>query len=409
MRVGHVVSLFPVASETFVADALLACRQLGQEVFIWSLRPPRPEIIHPDTQSLFENLRYPIHPLMPRFWLRVGWALLRRPGVFLACLWTVTMASPPRARELARNLYALLRACQIAFEAQRAGVQGFFAHFANSPATAAWCAARLLKLPWGVEAHGFDMEAHPRLLARIARDADLCTTVSESGLRYLRECLGEELAGRFQVVRCGVDVPPTVPPKGAGFRIVSVGRLRRGKGFSSLLSALAQLRRDGVAFACRIVGEGPLREELRAQAAREGVADRVAWLGPLPRPRVLEEMAAAHVLALPLVAVPGEREGLPVVVLEAMAQGAVVVSTPLYGIPEVVRDGSTGLLVAPGDAATLAAALRRLAQDSGLRARLAASAHRVVRQQFDRASTYPELARRIAAMIPSPTNTPGNA
>ncbi|MBE7557528.1 glycosyltransferase family 4 protein [bacterium] len=275
----------------------------------------------------------------------------------------------------------------------------FFAHFANSPATAAWVAASLLHVPFGLEGHGFDLEAHPRLLSRIVRDAVFCTTVSEAGRLYLRERLGEELAQRFHLVRCGVDAPERLPTKGADFRILAVGRLRRGKGFPTLLSALAHLAREGVACQCRIVGDGPAGSDLYAQAKREDIADRIAWLGMLPRPRVLEEMAAAHVLALPLLPVPGEREGLPVVVLEAMAHGAAVVTTPLYGIPEVVRDGDTGLLVPPGDAPALAAALRRLVEDAPLRERLAQNAFALARRDFNRDRTYRRLARHIAEML----------
>lgn len=406
-RVGHVVSLFPVASETFVADALLACRAAGQEVWIFSLRPPRPEIIHPHTSPLFERLSYPIHPLMPGFWSALGGGLVRRPGVLLSCLFAVLGCCGGSPRVLVKNLYALLRGCQIAAEARRAGLSALYAHFSNSPATAAWTAARMLELPFGLHAHGFDLEAHPRLLARIARDARLRVVVSESGRRFLGAHLGQELGDSFEVHRCGVELPaepPARPP--APFRILSVGRLRRGKGFAALLPALGRLDRAGLDFHCRIVGDGPLRGELAALAEREGIAPRVTWLGMLPRPRVLAEMAAAHAVALPLTPVAGEREGLPVVVLEAMAQGAAVVSSPLYGIPEVVEHEATGLLVPPGDSVGLAAALRRLAEEPALRDRLAAAARARIARDFQRDACYGPLAARISALaVPNSTRS----
>ena len=400
--VGHVVSLFPVASETFVADSMLACRAHGQAVHIWSLRPPRSEVIHPRTHDLYENLDYPVHPLLPGFWIAILGALLFRPGVVISCMASITLHSGGFTA-WSRNLYALLRGCQVVREARGRGISAFYAHFANAPAVTAWVAARLLRVPFGIHAHGFDMEVHPRLLGKMAREAALCVTVSEAGREYLRERAGEETARRFRLLRCGVSIPSTngVHDRAAVLRIVCVGRLRRGKGWHVLLEALAGLKQRNVAFHCRAVGEGPLRDELWAAAQRLGIDQHIDWLGPLPRPRVEEELCGADLFALPLVPVPGEREGLPVVVLEAMAHGLPVVASPLYGIPEVIVDGETGLFAPPGDAKALAAAMERLARDPELTARLGRAARERIQQDFDAASTGRELAGWIDEMAAS--------
>jgi glycosyltransferase involved in cell wall biosynthesis len=166
--------------------------------------------------------------------------------------------------------------------------------------------------------------------------------------------------------------------------VVSVGRLVEKKGFAHLIDACLLLHERGVTFRCVIVGEGELEARLRKQIASRGLEGVVEMVGPRPQEEVFRLVREAAAFAAPCVV--GEdrnRDGLPTVLLEAMALGTPCVSTDVTGIPEVIRDGETGLLVPQGDAAALAQAVARLLGDGELRVALAGAARRLVEGEFD--------------------------
>src|SRR5690606_15539308 len=174
--------------------------------------------------------------------------------------------------------------------------------------------------------------------------------------------------------------------------IVAVGRLVEKKGFADLVDAVALLAADGLEVRCDIIGDGAEREALARRIAERGVGDRVRLLGPLPQHQVVAHVAGAAAFAAPcVVASDGNRDGLPTVLLEAMALGTPIVSTDVTGIPEVLDDERTGLAVAQHDPHSLAAALARLVDDAPLRCRLAEAARARIEEDFD-------VARQAAAL-----------
>jgi glycosyltransferase involved in cell wall biosynthesis len=223
---------------------------------------------------------------------------------------------------------------------------------------------------------------------------------------YNRDVILRECAGRFgdklEVIHAGIDTSFFRARNGsrgaAGpLSILSVGTLHEVKGQAYLIEACRQLERDGVDFVCRLVGDGPDRGALEDQIAAAGLQARVFVLGPRPRAEVAELMRASDVLVAPSVPTrQGKREGLPIVLMEALASGLAVVASRLAGIPELVEDGRTGLLVEPRDAAGLAAALRRLADDPALRERLADAGRAKVELEFDAYENAARLAARCA-------------
>jgi len=174
-------------------------------------------------------------------------------------------------------------------------------------------------------------------------------------------------------------MPDTRPPL-----IVSVGRLVEKKGLTDLVDACAILHRADRLFTCQIIGTGPLEADLRDQINRLGLATQVSLLGPRPRVEVVRRLQEAAVFAAPcVVSQDGDRDGLPTVLLEAMAVGTPCVATAVTGIPEIVRDGSTGVLVGEHDPAALAAAIARLLVDAELRVSLATAARTLIERSFD--------------------------
>ena len=176
------------------------------------------------------------------------------------------------------------------------------------------------------------------------------------------------------------------------FTVLTVARLVEKKGLDVLVDACALLRDRGLPLRCWIVGKGARRSALQAQIRRLGLEERVALLGAHTQTEVLARYAAAHVFALPcVVGADGNRDGLPVSIVEALASSLPVVSTPITGIPEIVRDGENGLLVPCGAAGALADAIAALVHDEALHARLAGNARASVEAHFDRDRTAAAL------------------
>jgi glycosyltransferase involved in cell wall biosynthesis len=206
-----------------------------------------------------------------------------------------------------------------------------------------------------------------------------------SNLAYLRRTFGEA-ARRVVRLYNGLHLERFAfrSPEARAPCIVAVGRLIEKKGFAELISACERLAKRGVSLTCEILGAGELEAALRAQIGELGLDGRVHLLGPRPQNEVLEHVRSAAVFAAPcVVGADGNADGLPTVLLEAMALGTPCVSTDVTGIPEVLRDGETGLQVKPHDPAGLAAAIERLFMDADLRISLANRARQLIEREFD--------------------------
>jgi glycosyltransferase involved in cell wall biosynthesis len=225
----------------------------------------------------------------------------------------------------------------------------------------------------------------PEDLRRKLRDAAATVTVSDYNLEYLHNCYGPAAEGVRRIYN-GLELErfPYKEPRGRVPEIVAVGRLVEKKGFADLIEACSLLRNRGVDFRCRIVGLGEQETELRAAIERLDLGEWVELPGHRPQGELIEAVGSAAVFAAPcVVGGDGNRDGLPTVLLEAMALGTPCVSTDVTGIPEVLRDGETGLMVPQRDPAALADAIKRLLADPELRVGLASRARRLVEAEFD--------------------------
>jgi glycosyltransferase involved in cell wall biosynthesis len=378
-RVGYVLKRYPRYSETFVVNEILAHERAGLRVEIFALRPPN------DThfQDAISRVRAPVTYLpcvgvkAADFWQEIEDASRVVPGLLPAL-------------EAARGEEAIevFQAIALAREAVGRGLTHLHAHFATSATTVARLAARFAGLPYTFTAHAKDIfheSVRHEDLARKLADAASVVTVSDFNLQFLRETYGRAAAGVVRVYN-GLDLAqfPFEPPAGRRPRIVSVGRLVEKKGFGDLIEACALLRARGLDFDCAIVGAGPLETELRAQIAQLNLETVVELSGPRPQREVKRLVQDACAFAAPcVVGEDGNRDGLPTVLLEAMALGTPCVSTDVTGIPEIMRDGETGLLAPQHDAGALADSLARLLTSPQLANGLAKRARRLIEAEFD--------------------------
>lgn len=379
-RVGYVLKRYPRFSETFIVTEILAHEAAGLELEIFSLYPPN------DThfQNAISQVRAPVTYLpgeslkSEELWAALQSAAAAFPGFY---------PSLEAARgEQVRELY---QALHLALDVRARGITHLHAHFATSATAVARMAARFAGIEYTCTMHAKDLyheSVDPVDLRRKLRDAAAVVTVSDFNVAFLRDNYGKAADGVLRIYnglsldsfeyRASQHRPPGV---------VAVGRLIEKKGFADLIDACAIVaRRRGGDFTCRITGSGPLEAELRERIDRQGLGGTVQLVGPRPQAVVASEVRDACVFAAPcVVGNDDNRDGLPTVLLEAMALGTPCVSTDVTGIPEIVRDGETGLLVPQHDPVTLAGAIERLLGDRALRVGLAARARRLIEADFD--------------------------
>lgn len=403
MHVGYLVKRFPRVSETFIAQEILELERQGVEVTVLALRPND----QPAEHAWLKHLAAPVVPChgssLSQAWRRLH-REARRDAAFAETA-QQTLASA-FAFPTDRGKRSLCAATAISREVASREIDHLHAHFANQPAFVAHLAHRLSGVTYSFTGHAKDLyaDALPRsLLRELVEAAAFAITVSEDNRRHLDDRLGGGLAEKLVRLYNGVEIPVDPPSRDRhrALRILSVGRLVEKKGIDTLLQAMAHLARraDGPSgIRLEIVGDGPLRQRLHAEARELGLGDRVDWLGALPHERVLKRMRAAELFVLPCrVAANGDQDALPTVLLEAMSQGLACISTPVGGVPEIVAEGVTGVLVPPDDPAALASSIHELVTASHRRQRMGAAGHERAARLFDRRANVATLRRLIEA------------
>lgn len=397
MRLAYVVSLFPKLSETFILREILELSSRGHEITILSLKRDLEPIIHEDARALIPATVY------PRFGAALFGALVfylvHEPVTLLRIVWTVTRAHLRSPSMLARALAVIPVTLPMAKLLRDRNVEHVHAHWATWPALSAWIISRLNGIPYSVTGHAHDLFLPNPMLTRKVEDALFFATISEFNRALLLRICGPRARERVRLIRCGLPLARfpfdarAGRPSGDPGLVVSVGRLVDYKGFDVLIRACALLRDAGRPVRCRIAGEGPERPRLEELIVALDLGALVELAGGCPQEQVIAMLGRADLFVMASVpGADGQQDGIPIVLMEAMALGVPVVSTRLSGIPELVVDGQTGLLVAPGDAAQLAAAIRRLLDDSRLAASLAAGARLLVEKQYDLAGSVTQLS-----------------
>ena len=280
------------------------------------------------------------------------------------------------------------------------GVTHVHCHFATHAALAGFAIHRLTGIPYSFTAAGSDLHVDRRMLCQKTEEAAFVVAISNYNRNVIVEECGEAFARKLRVIHSGIDTSFFRPRRNGRspgpFRIVCVGTLHDVKGQTHLVEACRVLAEAGVDLVCDLVGDGPDRDALARQIEEAALSDRVRLVGPRTRREVAEALALADVLATPSVPTKaGRREGIPVVLMEALACGVPVVASAISGIPELVEHERTGLLVPPGDPPSLAQALRRLHDDDDLARRLGAAGREKVVREYDAYANAERLAREI--------------
>jgi glycosyltransferase involved in cell wall biosynthesis len=402
-RVAYLASRYPAVSHTFIAREVAGLRARGVEVDTFSVRAvgAADALAEDDRRSRATTTN--LLPLGPRGALGLLATTLRHPR---AVAGLVAGAVRGTGRFRPRGAAYALEAVVLHRHLRRRGIRHVHAHFANVAADVAALTTELGRRlgdegrTWSFTMHG------PTELADVTGFALPWKVTEADGVLCISDFCRSQLMGlvteaewpKLHVVHCGVPLPAFAPVERAGdgpLHVLCVGRLVPEKGQALLLEALRTLLDDGVAARLTLVGDGPRRADLERRAAELGLGDAVHFAGAVGQDEIRRHYVEADVFALPSFA-----EGVPVVLMEAMATGLPVVTTRIAGIPELVEDGVSGCVLPPGRVDLLAAALAELAADPERRRRMGAAGRAAVEAGYDIDGIADQLVSWFAATAP---------
>lgn len=363
---GMILKGYPRISESFISSEILLLESLGIPIEIYSLKQPRenfshesvnaikapvtymPEYVLPHWKTLMQSNRIAWNRLGNHYWTNVGGAIRR--------------AFERRTTATLRHFLQAGHLSTVCLLGRQ--VSHIHAHFCHTPTSVALFASQLTGLPYSFTAHAKDIyTSDPAQLARKIDRASFVVTCTKYNARYLEQLTS---AGNDRVPKTsiytiyhGIDLDffsfDHHPSPGPPFKILSIGRHVAKKGYGDLFMAVKLLDEAGLDFQLVQIGSGEMIDELRAIARDLGIQHRVTMLGTLPHESVIEHYRSAHCFALACKVAPnGDRDGIPNVLVEAMAVGLPVIATKVSAIPELVEDGISGTLVEPESPAALA-------------------------------------------------------
>jgi len=397
-KILYLLKKFPRLSETFILNEIMELERNDVKVIIFSLKQPNEEYVQPAASAVQAQIH-----VLPDGWRRMtsllpahAVCLFQSPLRYLRTLYFVMGRKTPTAWR------KFLAAPYIVRLARRSGVGHFHAHFASGPARQAKLASMLSGIPFSFTAHAKDLfwsghqHGKNNKLKKRVRMASFVIAISDYNREFIHSLNFKVPRKRVVTLHNGLDLRewrflrpdgrpsplngPSNPPL-----LLGVGRLVPKKGFHVLIEACGLLREQGRPFRCAIAGEGPGRNDLTEQIRALKLEEYVELLGAVPQDRLKADVyPRASILVQPsIIAADGDQDGIPTVIIEALAVGLPVVSTPISGIAETVIDGETGLLVRPGYARGLANAVVMLLDEPVLAARVAGGGRRLVERRFD--------------------------
>ncbi len=394
MKIAYLTSLYPAVSHTFVLREVQSLRARGHEIVTYSIRKPAPHDIRgPEAEAEARGTRWLIPAEMASYLAAIFWATTTRPIKTFRGFMGAAGAKGLSIRDRFSWAIYFVEAIQLARWLAREKFEHLHCHFGNTGSNTGMLAAELAGIPFSITCHGSELNEPEKFrLADKAARAKFIVCVSKFGRARLMHLTPPELWGKFHVVRCGVEGIEAAPQEihdGPG-RILCVARMSSEKAHLVLLEALVLLRARGIPFACTLVGDGPLRSGIERRIGELGIESAMTLTGSLEPARVAEEFRRCDVAVL-----ASFSEGVPVVLMEAMAHGRPVVATRVGGVAELVEHGKAGFVVSPGDAVELAGALSRILADPDLARDMGNAGAAAVKEEFD----IPRSAERLEALF----------
>ena len=412
--IGFLLKTYPKLSETFILNEILELEKQGLDLHLFSLRQPPKEPTHPGVNQVKAPVTYlpsllpEFDPIQERQLIDVQLDLFHRDSnTYLQALQFYL------SRHEERRLHEFLQGCYLAWQMQKLGITHLHVHFANVPTATAEIAQILTGISYSMTAHAKDIYLSDRkALDRRMTKAEFVLTCTDFNRGYLEEVSTSNTP--IHLAYHGLDISrfsPTPRTQQSDIPLIlSVGRFCEKKGFSYLLQACHLLKQRALPFHCAIVGYGPLEDAMGQQISELGLNDHVTLVGKLTQDQLIEYYQQADLFALPcLVTDDGDRDGIPNVLLEAMAMEVPVVSTQISGIAELVQSNHNGLLVPEKDAQALAQALEPLLRQSELRTTLGKAGRRTVLEKFGLTRNVGAVKDWLLQAVKSPISSQSQA
>lgn len=399
MRVAYLVSQYPATSHTFIRREIAALRQRGLDIQTFSVRRPLPEeITSPVDHQEFENTWY-VFPIVPIAVLQSHLvAFIQAPISYLQTLALAFRHRVPGIRALFYAIFYFAEAIFLTQELKRRQIEHLHNHFAQAGAIVGLLASHYLKIKWSLTLHGladFDYEAGQLLQSKVAA-AQFVACVSHFGRAQAMRLVKPIYWPKLFVSRCGVDMANLPVHRSQEIHerlhVLCISRLSPEKGLVGLIDALAIAIKRGINLELRLVGEGGERTQIEQRIKKYGLQEHCFLFGRASEQQVFKEFTSADIFVL-----TSFMEGLPVVLIEALALGVPVIAPRIAGIPEIIESGQSGLLFTPANWEELAEQLVQLSSDNQLRIHLATEGQRRVNNEFNiHQAIEPLLAKFLA-------------
>lgn len=403
-KIAYIMSRFPMLTETFILREMSALQSLGWDIELFPIViQKREKYTHAEAKAWLSRAK--ASNIFVILSANLGF-LLASPKKYLKLLFRVIKGNISSLKFTIRAVYLYPRAVWMAKTMQNSAVKHVHAHYATYPALAAWIIYHLTGIPYSVTVHAHDIFVDKTMLAEKIKDAKAVVAISEFNRQYLARYLGEEILDKVFVIHCGIELArykqheKEKKIRNEIFNIISIGSLQPYKGFSCLLKACFILKNNGFPFHCSIVGGGELRKELELEIDRLGLNGYVELLGPKTQDEVARLLGSSDCYVQPsIITSSGKMEGIPVAIMEAMASELPVVASKLSGIPELVQDDMTGLLVEPEDPKALADALVKVHDTPLFVEKIARNGKAHVLSEFDLHKNVLDLSNLLSGLI----------
>ena len=408
MCVAYVLRRFPALSETFVTHEIRELRRAGVRTLVFSLLRPRDTIVSAESADVCQADVY-YAPFLSYTVLGTQLGVLQNhPKRYIRAFTDILLEKKPKLLELVKALAIFPKSIYFAQICRELGVSHVHAHWPGLTTIGAETMSTLCDVPFSVSLHTARDIEYEGLQNQIERAAAVRVNTHRNR-RLLAECF-PEFADKIRMVRAMPTWPDSskgrpqgnLGPTDKAKRLLAIGRLVEKKGLSYLIEAMRILQERGMLVRCLIVGDGPLRDSLTELIRIYNLKDAVYLMGAVPHEDILVYLHRCDVVIAPSVRVENEggtveEDGLPQVILEAMAMGKPVVTTDVGAISEVVRDGVTGLLVSQRDPQRLAGAIERLLAESEWGCAMGRRARAFMREEFNKHRVVQALSEMFAA------------
>jgi glycosyltransferase involved in cell wall biosynthesis len=396
LRVGYILRKFPVLSETFILNEILELEAQGIEVEIFSVEKPNDPRFHKDLHKLKALVTFiPDVLKLNSLWKHRKKAVKKfRSGYQKAQSYALWQRSPTL-------MLRLLQSCYVANEAAKKKIDHFHAHFATRATSIAFLSSMISGIPYSFTAHAVDIfkeTLNKNALKKKIEYANFVVGVSEYNKNYLT-AISPISAQKIVKIHNGIDLNQFKSnniKNDSLFTFLCVARFVEKKGHKVLIEACDILKKQGVNFQCLLIGQGTLQSDIECSIKEKGLKENVKILGPRTHDEVLEQFHQSHVYVLPCITgKDGNKDGLPVAIVEALACGIPVITTPMTGNPEVVKDLHNGLLVPFEDHQRTAEAMKMMIDDQALYHKLCSNARSSVDRTFNLKETAKSLVKQF--------------